>query len=85
MQSSCLLQYSATSALYGGTLLPYFLNEGQAWELDIGNLRGQIKHVSSPIGNEHAPLACIVCRKILQKSIYFCRIVILVKQRASFH
>lgn len=40
------LQYSATSALYGGTLLPYFLNEGADWNLDIKNLEGQIEHVN---------------------------------------
>ncbi len=50
-----LLQYSATSALYGGTLLPYFLNEGQAWELDIDNLRGQIKHVRACLGKTTNP------------------------------
>ena len=40
------LQYSATSTLYGGTLLPYFLNESADWGLDIGDLKGQLHHVS---------------------------------------
>lgn len=52
---SCfMVQYSATSALYGGTLLPYFLDETSEWGLDVNNLRGQIQHVSDDIAHKLA-------------------------------
>ena len=41
------MQYSATSVLYGATLLPYFLNESQDWGLEVKDLEGQIEHVSA--------------------------------------
>ena len=31
--------YSATLALYGGTLLPYYLQEDKGWALDVGELK----------------------------------------------
>ena len=37
--------YSATIALYGGYLLPYYLDEDHAWELDVQQLRDQLKKV----------------------------------------
>ena len=46
------VQYSATSVLYGATLLPYFLNESQDWGLEVKDLAGQIGHVSTL----HSPL-----------------------------
>ena len=40
-----VVQYSATSALYGGTLLPYFLDETADWGLNVDDLRANLKHV----------------------------------------
>ncbi|GIL81466.1 hypothetical protein Vretimale_1026 [Volvox reticuliferus] len=34
--------YSATLTLYGGRLVPYLLDEGAGWGLDVGHLRQQI-------------------------------------------
>lgn len=33
--------YSATLALYGGTLLPYYLQEEKGWALDVAELKSQ--------------------------------------------
>ena len=33
--------YSATIALYGGTLLPYYLQEEKQWTLDVKELKSQ--------------------------------------------
>jgi alanine transaminase len=33
--------YSATLALYGGTLLPYYLQEDKEWGLDVAELKSQ--------------------------------------------
>eukprot|EP00898_Chlorokybus_atmophyticus_P006856 jgi/Chlat1/7171/Chrsp57S06748 len=34
--------YSASIALHGGTLVPYYLNEGKEWGLDVEHLRAQL-------------------------------------------
>jgi len=34
--------YSATITLYGGTLLPYYLQEATGWQLDVAELRSQV-------------------------------------------
>ncbi len=34
--------YSATLSLYGGTLVPYLLDEARGWALDVGHLRAQL-------------------------------------------
>jgi alanine transaminase len=39
--------YSATLCLYGGTLLPYYLNEEAGWGLDIEDLQRQTENVRS--------------------------------------
>ena len=37
--------YSATLALNGGTLLPYYLDEDKGWQLSIDELRNQVSQV----------------------------------------
>jgi glutamate--glyoxylate aminotransferase len=39
--------YSATIALYGGSLVPYYLNESAGWGLDIPKLRDSIRTARS--------------------------------------
>jgi len=34
--------YSATITLYGGTLLPYYLQEAKGWQLDVAELKSQV-------------------------------------------
>jgi alanine transaminase len=34
--------YSATIKLYGGTLLPYFLEESQGWQATLEHLQEQV-------------------------------------------
>jgi aspartate/methionine/tyrosine aminotransferase len=35
--------YSATQTLYGGQLVPYHLDEGAGWGLDVGHVRQQLQ------------------------------------------
>jgi alanine transaminase len=37
--------YSATLCLYGGTLLPYYLDEDAGWGLNLDELKRQTAHV----------------------------------------
>lgn len=37
--------YSATLALNGGTLVPYYLDEEKGWQMDIDHLRSQVSQV----------------------------------------
>ncbi|KAL4426056.1 hypothetical protein ABPG77_007852 [Micractinium sp. CCAP 211/92] len=39
--------YSATIKLYGGTLLPYFLDEGQGWQATLSHLQEQVDSARS--------------------------------------
>ena len=39
--SVCVCTHQATMTLYGGELIPYYLNEEQGWGLDIEDLRKQ--------------------------------------------
>ena len=37
--------YQATLKLYNGTLVPYYLNEEEDWQLDLGNLKDAVAKV----------------------------------------
>ena len=37
--------YSATLALNGGSLVPYYLDEDKGWQMDIEHLRSQVSQV----------------------------------------
>lgn len=65
------MQYSATSVLYGATLLPYFLNESQDWGLEVGNLAGQIEHVSAHCSPPGGPNA-LTCETTTHRAPFAC-------------
>eukprot|EP01024_Parvocaulis_polyphysoides_P064103 TRINITY_DN7435_c0_g1_i2.p1 TRINITY_DN7435_c0_g1~~TRINITY_DN7435_c0_g1_i2.p1 ORF type:complete len:546 (-),score=69.98 TRINITY_DN7435_c0_g1_i2:270-1826(-) len=71
--------YSASIALYGGSLVPYFLDEGQNWGLNITNLEKAIstaksegKHVRGMVFiNPGNPTGTCLSKEMLQQLIKF--------------
>ena len=63
--------YSASLALHGAHLLPYYLDEEHSWGLDMEHLRSQCVQVRHPILSSSAwgllptcrriPVICMIC------------------------
>lgn len=45
--------YSACLALYGGTLLPYYLDESKNWALSVPELRQQVTAVRDDVDEQN--------------------------------
>ena len=72
--------YSALLTLYGGELLPYYLDESRNWGLDIDNMRAMVERAKNDgftprsivIINPGNPTGQIMCREDLQAVIRLC-------------
>ncbi|KAK9817869.1 hypothetical protein WJX72_003409 [[Myrmecia] bisecta] len=73
--------YSATITLYGGTLLPYYLNEDQGWGLDVKHLDAQTQKARSEgktvralvVINPGNPTGAILTKQNLEEVVRFCK------------
>ena len=57
--------YSASIALYGGTLLPYYLKEGANWGMDLADVKTSIDAARAE-GKQVGVGCCVfICRTVV--------------------
>jgi alanine transaminase len=87
--------YSASIALHGGTLVPYYLNESSGWGLEISDLKDKLEGARAAgtivralvVINPGNPTGQVLAEENQQSILQFCRDegLVLLADEVSIH